>query len=499
VFEGGFTLESVEAVLDLRAYENAPSPMDALQSLVHKSFVRLVNDARFDLLVSVQEYAAEHLRTVGRYTGSGPAALLAAETRHGEYFAGLDAKAAIADRCAELDNLVVACRRAAARDDAELAANALEGAWAGLSLRGPFGVGAVLASLVQAIPEIGAAAAAKVHWVAGRTLAASGKDFEAHAQFEASLARAREIGNRRSECRALIGLASSDSHAGRMAEARPEFEAALAIAREMNDRTLQSDAYNGRGTMETLLGRSAEARADFETSLALARSTGEREREGRILGNLGILHSNAGRMEESRLHDEAALAVALEIGNRQLEGNTRSNLGLLYEVQGRFSEAVEQLEAALAVARDLGHARLECIVLCNLGMVYDGLARVDDARHHFEAALAIARELGDRRSEGQFLGYLGLLHARQAVFDEARGCLDSGETLLRAVSDRVSLGILLCGRAEMEHLAGMPDDGCAALSEAGELAVEVGAGSDSELGLALARVRNLLGRGPERG
>jgi class 3 adenylate cyclase len=36
VFEGGFTLESVEAVLDLSAYDNAPWPMDALQSLVQK-------------------------------------------------------------------------------------------------------------------------------------------------------------------------------------------------------------------------------------------------------------------------------------------------------------------------------------------------------------------------------------------------------------------------------------------------------------------------------
>src|SRR4029077_8166938 len=92
VFEGGFTLESVEAILDLSAYENAPWPMDALQSLVHKSLVRQVTDARFDLLVSVQEYAAEHLRTAARYPGSGPAALLAAEERHGAYFADLDEK-----------------------------------------------------------------------------------------------------------------------------------------------------------------------------------------------------------------------------------------------------------------------------------------------------------------------------------------------------------------------------------------------------------------------
>ena len=170
VFEGGFTLESVEAILDLSAYENAPWPMDALQSLVQKSLVRQVTDDRFDLLVSVQEYAAEHLRTAARYPGSGPAALLAAEARHGAYFAGLDEKAAIADGCAELDNFVVACRRAAARGDADVAANALEGAWAGLRLRGPFRVGIELASVVRAIPGLGAAAAARVHWVAGRAL-----------------------------------------------------------------------------------------------------------------------------------------------------------------------------------------------------------------------------------------------------------------------------------------------------------------------------------------
>ena len=134
VFEGGFTLESVEAVLDLSAYENAPWPMDALQSLVQKSLVRQVTDNRFDLLVSVQEYAAEQLRTAARYAGSGPAALLAAEMRHGAYFAGLDEKAAVADGCAELDNLVVACRRAAARGDVDMAVRSLEGAWAGLRI-----------------------------------------------------------------------------------------------------------------------------------------------------------------------------------------------------------------------------------------------------------------------------------------------------------------------------------------------------------------------------
>ena len=496
VFEGGFTLASVEAVLDLSAYENAPWPMDALQSLVHKSFVRQVTDDRFDLLVSVQEYAAEHLRTAARYTGSGPAALLAAEFRHGAYFAGLDEKSAISDACADLDNCVVACRRAAARGDADVAAHALEGAWAGLSLRGPFSVGVELASMVRETAGLEAAAVARVSRVAGRALAASGKNSEATMQFETSLARSREVGDRRCECRARIGLGFLGTDAGRLESARAQFEAALVIAREVKDRTLECSADNGLGGVDQILGRMGEARGHFGTALDLARETGDRHLEGALLGNLGNLYAEEGNIDESRLHNEAALALAQEVGNRRLEGNTRCNIGLQHQVQGRLTDALDQLEAALAVARDLGHVRLECIVLCNLGMVYDSLTRFDEARDHFEAALTIARELEDRRSEGQFLSYLGLLHAHRANFGEARHCLDSGEVLLRAVSDRTSLGILLCSRAETEHLAGVPHAATTALAAASVIAAAVGAGPNSELGLALARVRDLLGQKP---
>jgi len=495
VFEGGFTLESVEAVLDLLAYENAPWPMDALQSLVHKSLVREVRDARFDLLVSVQEYAAEHLRTEGRYVGSGPAALLAAEARHGSYFAGLDEKAAIADSCAELDNLVVACRRASARDDAEMAANALEGAWAGLSLRGPFQVGIELASLARAIPEISKAAAARVDYVAGRALQWSGKGPEAHVRFEASQAGAREGGDRACECRALVSLGFLHIQGGSLESARACAEIALSIARELNDRSIQSDAYNVLGNVESVLGRRERALANYDAALAFAREAKSRHREGAVLGNLGNEYAEMGIMDKARLHSEAALAVAREVGNRRLEGNTLCNLGLLHQVQGRFGEALDRLEAALAIARDMGSAQLECLVLCNLGMACESLARFDEAREHFEAALVIARVMGDRRSEGQCLSYLGRLHARHANFDGARGCLDSGEALLRAVSDRMSLGILLCARAETELLARAPDHAKAALEEANAIAAEVGAGPDSELGLALARVRKLLCEG----
>ena len=142
----------------------------------------------------------------------------------------------------------------------------------------------------------------------------------------------------------------------------------------------------------------------------------------------------------------------------------------------------------------MGNPHLECVVLCNLGIAYDSLARFDEAGDYFEAALTIARSVGDRRREGQVLSYLGLLHAHCAKFDDARHCLDAGEALLQAVSDRMSIGILLCVRAETEHLAGNPDAAKSAIRVADVIATEVSAGPESDLGLALARVRDLLMR-----
>jgi len=489
VFEGGFTMESAEAVLELSGYEDAPWTIGTVQSLLDKSFVRQVGDARFDMLVSVKEYASEHLRTEGRFPGSGPSALAAAEARHSRYFAGLGEKRAVGGACVEIDNLVAACRRGAARGAGGEAAGALEGAWAALKLRGPFSVGVELASVVSGTPGLGTAERAIAERVAGSALDASGRVAEARTHLEAALALAREARDARCEAHVLANLA--DLRDGRREEARASHARALALARELGDWDLECKVLSGLGALEAQLGRIEEARAHWEAALALARKTGDRRWEGGLLGNLGGLHISEGRLDDARVHLEAELVVARELGDRTFEGSALCNLGFLHQLLGRMEEASKELEAALVVVREIGHVRVECVVLCNQGIVYDSLGRPAEARTRYEAALAVARELGDRRSEGQVLGYLGLLHARQARFDEARTCLDTGEALLRAMSDRLSLGVLLCGRAEAEYLAGDLDAAKDALAEAESLATATGAGPDSELGLALARVRDL--------
>jgi predicted ATPase/class 3 adenylate cyclase/Tfp pilus assembly protein PilF len=492
VFEGGFTLEAAEAVLDLSGHDHAPWTADAVNSLVDKSFVRPRGDDRLDLLVSVQVYAAEHLQSEGRYPGSGPQALASAQARHGAWFAALGPERSLEGNCADLDNLIAACRRAVTWGEGDVAAGALEGAWAALYQRGPFESGAALAESVCAMPGLGDRAAARARSTLAHALVVCGRSGAARALYDSALAIARAVGDRRLEARvrALIGLLLESEN--RMDESRAENIAALQIARELGDRGLQCSTINGLGTMELAEGRYDEALAHFEQALALARELGDRRVQGTVLGNLSNLHFAVGRMDEARVQGEATLAIARETGHRKLEGNTLCNLGMLHLVLGRLDEADAASKAALAVAREVGNARTVCIVLCNLGILAERMDRPDEAQAHFEAALRMARDLDDPRSEGEFLGYLGLLHARQGRHDDARRCLDSGEVMLREASDRLGLGVLLCSRAEAMHLAGAAAAARASLDDAATIAAAIGAGPASEIGSSLARVRALL-------
>lgn len=497
VFEGGFTLEAAEAVLDLSGVDDAPWIVDVLHALVDKSFVRQRDGGRFDLLVSVQVYAGEHLQTAKRYAGSGASATIAAKRRHIQWFAALGPRRAAESHCADLDNLMAACRRAKSLGDADAAADALEGAWSALNLRGPLGTGAELAEMVCAMPGLSDRAAARAQATLADALVACGRPGAAHSLYDEAAARARAACDRRCEAQVTERQGILLEYEGRTQEGRARYATAVQMARSLGDRDLECRAINGLGSADLTEGRLDDALTQYELALALAREIGDRRMQGSLLGNLGTVHTEAGRLGEAVARHEEALVLARETGHRVLEGGTLCNLGLMFTVLDRLDEADAALRAALVVARELGHVRLEGVVLCNLGIVTERLGLAHEAQKHFEAALHIAQTLGDPRYEGQFLGYLGLLQARQGRQAEGRRCFDRGEALLRSASDPYALGVLLTSQAEAQHLAGEAMAATASLAAAGAIAAEVGAGPASELGLALARVRKLIELGKD--
>ena len=496
VFEGGFALASAEAVLDLSATEHPPWAVDAVQWLVDKSFVRRVAADRFDLLESVREYAAEHLRSEGHYPGSGAAAALAAQRRHWRHFASIDERAAVADGCVETTNLMAACRRAATAGEAAAAVGALTGAWAALRLRGPFRSAAGLADRVLGIADLQPAQQAWADWVGASALDLCGEVGSARTRLDRGLRAARAAGDTRCEARLLILLASQRAAQGLPDDALADLTTALTLARRLADRALECGALNALGKLFEYRSHLVDARRHYEAALDLAKQLDDRRMQGGLLGNLGGLHHAAGRLDEAARHYDFALALAQQVGDRQWEGNARCNQGLVHHEQGDWKRAQQRFEQALGIARDAGHVRLECTVLCNLGIALEAQGRPGEALERYEKAVAIAHELADRRLEGQFRGYLGLLHARGGRFAEARACLDVGEALLVEVDDELSLGLLSCSRAEAECLAGDSVAAQASHGRARRLAEKAQVGADSELGRAIAQLQALFAATP---
>lgn len=488
VFQGGFTLESATAVLETLPTAGAPSALDVVQWLVDKSFVRQVADERFDLLESVREYAAQHLRAEGRFENSGTACEAEVRARHWRYFASVDERAAVSNRCADLTNLVVACRASAAAGDGPCATRCLVAAWIALRLTGPFRAGIELAALVDQIRQLGDRDRGWVHWVAGDALDTLGDVEAARSHVEQGLRCAANAQDLSCRARLLIVLGGRQALDGELDEALASLTEAHRLSEAQRDESSQTSALIVLGRLMNHQSRFNEARSFYEKALALASARGDRRTEGGVLGNLGGIHHDLGELDLARSHYERALALAREVGDRRWEGNGRCNLGLLYQEQGRSAEARAQFSSALSIAREMGFVRLAYTVLCNLGILLIAEGRLVEAAQHLHDAVTGAIASSDRRSEGQFRGYLALALAKQGRMAEARDSLDRGESLLVASADRLSLALLLCDRAEIALLASQADAADMALKRAQRIADELDCGRESDLRRRLAAI-----------
>jgi tetratricopeptide (TPR) repeat protein len=466
-FDGSFTLEAAEAVINLAHRPDAPSAMDAIQALCDKSLLRtwLGAESRsatdrpvLRMYLSVHDFAAQKLAAAPADVRAG------VEQRHGAYYAAFGSTAAIESLSRDggvarrravsrsLDNLVTACRRAVRRGDGAQAVDAFIAAAAVLDLQGPGGLAVTLGA---------------------EALASSGLP---------PVPRTRAL--------TIYGTALRRS--GRTEEAERAFETALALARAQREARLEAGVLLDLGSLRQGQGRMAESRACAEESLRLARGIGDRRLEGGLANNLGILDALQGQYASARARFEAALALHREVGDLQSEGLDTVNLANLARIEDRNEEAIELFLRALVIQRDVGDRRNEGLACGNLAALHARAGRLDEGERFVEHALAIHREVGNRHSEGSHLATQGELLGRRGRYDEAREAFRRGERLLRDLADPESLALLLCERAGVEVAAGDRDAARSALDEAEALLTELELGSDSEPGRRLMELRAAL-------
>jgi len=487
VFEGGFTLRSAESVLDISSLSDDFWVGDALQSLVEKSLVRRLTAERFDLLRTVKDYAAERLK-------GGD---ISADRRHWMHFAGLSEVDATRGGCIELDNIVIACRRATAAsvsgEDASatrFAVETLVNVWALLRLSGPFRLITALAAPLVERTDLSASQRARVQRVLGGAAGLMGHPDVANEHYENALQLARVAAE--PELEAQVQCLLGDLHVlhGRHEAARAALDAAAKMVQGQALSTLM--LHNALGNLELSRSNVVASIKHYKLALRAAQTLGERRWEGGLHGSLGSAAVVQGQFDVGQGHLKSAVQIATELGDRQWEGNARCNLGLLLFELNEFDAAHHELSLSLAIARELGHRRLEATVLCNLGLVTRAKGRLNIARELLEMSVALAQDLKAPRSEGIFRGYLGELLSELGEPDAAQSCHRAAERLLREPGDTAGLALLYCQKTASAIHRNDLVAAATFVESAAALRLSLGSAADAELLRALDRVQSLV-------
>ncbi|MEZ4652463.1 MAG: tetratricopeptide repeat protein [Candidatus Eisenbacteria bacterium] len=556
VFEGGFTLDAAEAVVELVSPAGGGDVLvlDSLQSLVDKSWLRtkaVLGAPRFEMYATVQEYASAKLSIVSTKSDTPSIDIDAGldtarlEIRHGVHYAQMGNGRAIeslnlhggaAKQTAlnlELDNLVVACRRALDRHDESVAVGTYIAAASVVRNTGPFSLSVELGRQVLAATrdpgqearvlttlatislycgEMKASreyfdAALVIHRERGERhdqgrvignlatlLRVQGQLDEARELYEQSLAIHREIGDRHGEAIVLANLGNFENEQGRTDAALELHGTALTINRQIGDRVSEAMALSNIGLVHMTKGRFEMAREHYEEALAIQRQFGNRRSEALILGNLGILHADRGEVERAGECYEASLSIYRDLGEKANAAIVGGNLGLLYAEHGQPGAALEQYEAALAIHRSVSNRRFEGIVLGYLGDLHLDEKRFESARECLDSALVINREIGNRSYEGIALASFGSLHASQGCLDVARQCFEESLMIHRELNDDPLLAKTLCGAGIVYVQVGDLEKAREALQEAQAIERKLGLGEAADLRARVERLREALGR-----
>ena len=514
VFEGGFTLDAAEAVLDVRTWPEGMGPVDALRSLVDKSLLRTLAmsarpnawmpEARFGMYVSLQEYARLKLREGEAIPGGrGISAERVAEGRHGKWYAQYGTTESIdalnrhggISRLRKLErehqNLVIACHRAMRRGDGATAAATYRAAAEVFGIQGPSATAVELGREVVMKAALEGREKAHLLLALARAERLEGRIAEAVARSEEALALARDAADRSLEATLIGWLGVLNYDQGAREKTRALCEEALAIQRETGDRRLEGVLLSTLGLALRDQGRLGEALENYEAALAIHREVGDRRYEGIVLGFMGSLLRVQGRLKESLAESHAALAIHREVGNRLREGQGLGGLAEVYVEMGLPEKARTHVEAAIAIAREVGDRRSEGIQLLLLADLHYNRGSVEEAHSCTETAIAIHRVFGTREMEAIALGFLGKVLGHEGRLREAREAFIAGEVMLRELQCVYHLANLLCLHGELALESGDHAAARAALSEVETIARQVDSGPNSELARMLDHFRQM--------
>ena len=282
LFHGSFTLDAVEAVLNLTELEAAPWPLDAVEALVDHSLLRVVEPrpghVRYQMYVPIHQFASEKLARLLK-NSEDIEALRRAYTVH---YANYGSESSVMARRSEggtehcwslrfdTENLLVALRVGLRNNAFEASASCALALAEDYALRGPFELGIATLEQVVATPD--------KHW---------------------------EDPGLRSKIH--LGLGKLYSLQTDLPAAKAHNQLAFSYGQSSGDPALEAKAVHQLGYLCYMMGEFEPASNHYRTALSLAQKTENTRLESVVLANFGICLEKMGKTSQAKHYLAKAL------------------------------------------------------------------------------------------------------------------------------------------------------------------------------------------------
>ena len=430
VFAGGTTLEGAEAVCDTKG-DLGVDILEGMASLVDKSLVQQreagSGEPRFVTLETVREYGLEHLAAQGEEAATRRAhaayCLVLAEELDAADAAATRGQAERLDHLeAEHDNLRAALDWLVARGEAEWCLRLGAALFHFWERRDYLTEGRE--QLARALGLAGATpskARSRALFAAG-VLAGSQGDYASNQRLmEASLAMARQLGDKQGIAVSLNALAANARDREDVAGARALFEEGLAVWREAGDPQAVARVLSNLANVARLQGDYQHAQALYQECLVAFRELGDRNGVAWSLDHLGDVARDQGDAGGARTLYEASLSAFRELGDRWGLAESLADLGSLAQEQGDYATAHALYGESLRTFQELDHKRGVARLLECFASSAARRQQPECALRLAGAAAALRHEIGAALAPAERARLEDTLAVARAALDHARG------------------------------------------------------------------------------
>jgi predicted ATPase/DNA-binding SARP family transcriptional activator len=347
--------------------------------------------------------------------------------------------------------------------------------------------------------EIAAAAGAPVVLARIRVLRADIRELQGQAHAEA-LAECEEAAAALESAGDLSGLAEALTASGRLQfflgdipASHVALERAISCAQQSGNRRTQKWASHWLTVTFSYLAIPADA-AVARAEQLLRDAEGDLWAEADLLKPLGLLYAHVGRIAEARAAIDRSQSIFTGFGAKRALAESAVAAALTGLITGDLAYAERQArqgyEAWLSMAE---HGAYTTSLAGHLAEALYEQGRFDEAQQPIDqanAGLSAATASTTRLTEAKLL-------ARRGRFTEARQLISQAEALRSWMSGPVGQADALKARAEVERLAGAPDEAAASLRAALRIYEDMGSATEAaRTRAALASLAARTGREP---